>query len=359
MQAEKYFFVSCSAEDSEKVFEILGRLQAEGFKFYCDTEKISNCAGVIAFHSQSSKKSERCKEEIFLARHEKFNKSFISVYLDEVELSLGIKMTLIRFPSIKFYEYTDKENFYSDLKNKINETFSLTGQAGSFLDKIPPVAVAGGIALGGVIFNEEDKPKDKKNWFSSLLSKFINILPAESADDEDLKPEPVESPAPKISRAELELKMETDLKPYEGAEPFVFISYSHKDVENVFNILSELKKSGLRFWYDKGIEHGASWLDCIAEHIQNCASVIAFHSQNSKYSEHCKDEISFARDRENNKKIISIYLENVNLSPGIKLAVHRFQAINFYEYPAAEKNNFYSKLTATKLLKPCFSVKEV
>ena len=40
--------------------------------------------------------------------------------------------------------------------------------------------------------------------------------------------------------------MESPLKPYEGAEPYVFVSYCHKDSEKIFAILQKLQSEGLR-----------------------------------------------------------------------------------------------------------------
>lgn len=130
MQAEKYFFVSCSAEDSEKVFEILGRLQSAGLKFWYDAgieggskyrnyiaKKIRNCYCLIVFNSQNSKESDYCQEEINFARTKEIKKDILPIYLESVELDDGIQMALGMFQAINFYEYADKEIFYSTLLN--------------------------------------------------------------------------------------------------------------------------------------------------------------------------------------------------------------------------------------------------
>ena len=45
--------------------------------------------------------------------------------------------------------------------------------------------------------------------------------------------------------------------PYEGKEPYIFISYAHKDSDRVFPILEELDRRGYRVWYDDGIAPGS------------------------------------------------------------------------------------------------------
>ena len=49
------------------------------------------------------------------------------------------------------------------------------------------------------------------------------------------------------------------LAPYEGDEPYLFLSYSHKDSEKAGKIIRVLKKNGFRVWYDEGITPGAEW----------------------------------------------------------------------------------------------------
>ena len=41
---------------------------------------------------------------------------------------------------------------------------------------------------------------------------------------------------------------------YSGDEPYVFISYAHKDSEFVFDEISILNDAGYNIWYDEGIE---------------------------------------------------------------------------------------------------------
>ena len=319
-----FIFVSYNRQDSDKVFKILQRLHAEGIYFKGDnlnditdftsdvleeihTRKlIRECIGVVAFHSQNSKNSARCKEEIFFAREESVNKKIISVYLDNVELSVGVMMKINRFPIINFYRHD--ENFYSELLTQIK----------AFL--IP---------------DDDEKTAEKMPFgFAAIVACLCGVgaIPALVVLDADADDN-------------------LNLKSYEGNEPYVFISYSHADSEKVFDILGKFQDEGLRFWYDAGIKHGSDWQECIAEHIRDCECMIAFHSKNSNESEHCKDEIAFAKWREINKKIFSVYLEKVKLSLGTQMAILRFQYINFYDYK--EKKIFYDELLGTPLIKPC------
>ena len=57
------------------------------------------------------------------------------------------------------------------------------------------------------------------------------------------------------------------LKPYQGNEPYLFISYAHADEQAVGSVLENLEEHGVRFWYDDGIEVGSEWPEYIAERL--------------------------------------------------------------------------------------------
>ena len=61
--------------------------------------------------------------------------------------------------------------------------------------------------------------------------------------------------------------MSVQAERYEGAEPYIFISYSHADREHVLAIVMEMKKRGYRVWYDENIEAGKQWTAELAEKI--------------------------------------------------------------------------------------------
>lgn len=111
--------------------------------------------------------------------------------------------------------------------------------------------------------------------------------------------------------------------PYRGTEPYIFISYAHRDAERVWPIVARLQLDGYRVWYDEGIDPGTEWDENIASHVTGCGYFLAFLSENYLQSDNCKDELNFARDLE--KKQVLIYLEDVELPAGIALRFGRFQ----------------------------------
>lgn len=128
--------------------------------------------------------------------------------------------------------------------------------------------------------------------------------------------------------------------PYNGNEPFIFISYSHKDSDIVWPLISRMINDGYRVWYDDGINPGTNWDEVIAEKIKKCGYFIAFISKNYIESDNCKDELNYARDQVENKFIV--YLEDTTLPTGLDMRIGRIQAIKIYE--CATEESFYSKL---------------
>ena len=94
---------------------------------------------------------------------------------------------------------------------------------------------------------------------------------------------------------------------YEGREPYIFVSYAHKDSEIVLPVISSLFGERYRVWYDEGIAPGSEWPHYIAVHLENADTVAAFVSNASTASINCENEI--VRAQELGKKIIVYSIE--------------------------------------------------
>ena len=84
------------------------------------------------------------------------------------------------------------------------------------------------------------------------------------------------------------------VRAYNGNEPFIFISYSHKDSPQVMPVVEGLQNRGFRVWYDSGIEAGTEWPEYIAERMMGSGAVVVFLSANALNSQNCRREIHFA-----------------------------------------------------------------
>ena len=81
-----------------------------------------------------------------------------------------------------------------------------------------------------------------------------------------------------------------------GNEPYIFISYSHKDYKQVYADLSDLHESGIRFWYDTDQLAGINWDDGVRKRLTDpkCRGIIFYLSDNSLRSEAILTEIRIA-----------------------------------------------------------------
>ncbi|MBR2389211.1 MAG: toll/interleukin-1 receptor domain-containing protein [Mogibacterium sp.] len=137
--------------------------------------------------------------------------------------------------------------------------------------------------------------------------------------------------------------------PYSGNEPFIFASYSHRDMEKVFKIIKGFQKRGYRIWFDEGIDPGTEWDEYIAEHIDKSHYMIAFLSENYFGSSNCRDELAFARDED--KPLLLIYIAADELPKGMQLRLNRLQAVHWYSYD--DQDMFYEKAMSAAGLDVC------
>ena len=139
------------------------------------------------------------------------------------------------------------------------------------------------------------------------------------------------------------------IKPYEGAEPYIFISYAHRDYERLVPILRELEKRGYRFWYDEGIDPGTEWPESIANHLENSSVCLSFISPYSAESKNCRREINFALSR--NIALLTVFLEETELSSGLEMQISTYLSIMGYKYP--DLPSLMERIVSVDVMEPC------
>lgn len=83
-------------------------------------------------------------------------------------------------------------------------------------------------------------------------------------------------------------------------EGFVFISYSHKDKDLVFEDLWNIHEKGLQFWYDDGITAGEVWNETVEKKIThpNCKLIVFFVSENTLISPAIRREMMLVQQHQ-------------------------------------------------------------
>ena len=107
--------------------------------------------------------------------------------------------------------------------------------------------------------------------------------------------------------------IQTKFEAYTGPEPYLFVSYSHRDTAQVYPILDALHDKKYRIWYDESCENGNDFRDELRHRIEGCSAVILFVSTASMNSPFCGMEVIVAR--ENGKRLYPIYLEDTAVVP--------------------------------------------
>ena len=115
-------------------------------------------------------------------------------------------------------------------------------------------------------------------------------------------------------------------EPYEGASPFLFVSYKRQDLPRIAPVLQWLARNGFHFWYDRGIPGGAEWDALLEEKVAGCGTVLLFVSQASVRSKYVRREVKFADMLD--KPILSVKLEDASLSGGMGMLLTQYQMID-------------------------------
>ena len=136
---------------------------------------------------------------------------------------------------------------------------------------------------------------------------------------------------------------------YEGNEPYIFVSYAHKDSPSVFRIIEKLNARGYRIWYDEGIEPGSEWPEYIANHLIRAEMVLSFLTPNAVNSVNCRREVNFALSKD--KPVLAIYMEKFEIPAGMELQLSSQQNVLYYNYDSEER--FLDKVETCQYLIPC------
>ncbi len=140
-----------------------------------------------------------------------------------------------------------------------------------------------------------------------------------------------------------------NIKPYTGSEPYIFISYAHRNSELVLPMIEQLIVDGYRVWYDEGIDPGTEWTKTIATRIKDCSCMLAMLSEEYIASENCRDEIELAKSL--NLPRLVIHLKPTSLPIEMQMTMNRLQAVFKYKY--TDEKEFYKKLYEAEILDIC------
>ena len=145
-----------------------------------------------------------------------------------------------------------------------------------------------------------------------------------------------------------DVNLQPPFEAYAGEEPFVFVSYAHKDGHLVYPAIKALHDSGVRIWFDGGIDPGNEWAEDISKALEKAHIFLVFITPAAVESNNVRDEIGLALSEK--KTFVAVHLQETQLPGSLKLRMSRLQAIIKYNMT---EENFRKKLLS------CLSVEGV
>ncbi len=127
--------------------------------------------------------------------------------------------------------------------------------------------------------------------------------------------------------------MHAPFEAHTGTDPYIFVSYAHRDSALVFPVITAWHQAGRCIWYDEGIDPGNEWPEEIANALAGASQFIVFVTPRSVESKNVRNEINFALDH--GKEFIAIHLEETSLPAGLHLRMGDIQAIMKYRMTQA------------------------
>lgn len=121
-----YIFISYAHADSRRVYPVIKKLQADGFRVWYDdgidpgtewdqsiADAIKNCAYFFAFLSENYLRSENCKDEMNYARDLNPAPRRLLLYLEDVSLTDGMELRQSRIQAVHCYTYDSQAEMFA------------------------------------------------------------------------------------------------------------------------------------------------------------------------------------------------------------------------------------------------------
>lgn len=135
-----------------------------------------------------------------------------------------------------------------------------------------------------------------------------------------------------------------NVEPYKGNQPYLFVSYSHKEEDKaiVYPILERMEQAGFRLWFDQGIEATSEWATVVCAHLKAASACLFCLSPNFANSGNCLDELYLAKNGA--AKRVTLFLKSdFQMDPELELGLVRQQQIFLESYNNIEELIKYLK----------------
>jgi hypothetical protein len=120
-----------------------------------------------------------------------------------------------------------------------------------------------------------------------------------------------------------------NIQPYEGNDPYLFVSYSRKDADAIQPILQGLAGRGVRLWWDLGLQAGEEYGARLEQLVDGSAGLVVFLSVNSTKQKKSQNWVlsETKHAAEAGKEIVPVMLEDFALPLEWKALVEHRQIV--------------------------------
>ena len=120
--------------------------------------------------------------------------------------------------------------------------------------------------------------------------------------------------------------------PYEGKNPYIFVSYCPDDWNLISPLLEQMATDGYCVWYDENSRNQEDWQDRVGSHIEDCSTVLVFVTGSYGQSHDCRSELLLAMKCR--KKILPVVLEDVPIPKGLQMQISYLQGLKKTGFPS-------------------------
>lgn len=342
-----FIFVSYKHADSKLIFPILEKFNNQGFNIWyddglqygedyddlidlkieesslfliCITERVIN-------HARD--KGEYMKKELDIAIATET--PILPIFIHDVELKGKYRMHLQGKHSIFKFEYENEDEFISECIEAFMDDFGLDSNLNEETETYSAPE-----NISRQPFDDYENEKERPEEYNS--NNNIELLSKDDFGEETA----VESMASELATA---FKPSGDknqgyilnipFEVYEGDEPYIFVSYKHRDYEKVYPVLYKLHKAGINIWFDAGLPLGNNYDIQIANHIMESSLFVTFITEgaiecSNEPNDYMVKELGLAVHMR--KECLPIYLDDVNLGGFYLMHYLGKHSILKYEY---------------------------
>lgn len=131
--------------------------------------------------------------------------------------------------------------------------------------------------------------------------------------------------------------------------PYIFVSCADEDLKRVIPLAAALQKNGINLWHDCTLKRDLTAADVISQKIDGSAGVLIFLSKAALGSQDVRRVVTYCINL--NKPIKAVYLENVTLTPGMRLQLCLVPAVERGDY--ADSADLIKLLCSDSLVSSC------